>query len=474
MLRFICLLMLAAAGCSDAVPERLSTNPFPEPIEAARDVISVSYVEFATIPATADGEAPRMMHMLDEPQTQRLFVSTMRGMLYSLSYDGRSVTPYLDIGSSHWNIGVQFSSRERGLQSFAFHPQFGSKGMPGYGKFYTYLDTTNTRPKADFTTPGRDRPHDTVLLEWSAKDPAAPVYDGEAPREIFRAAQPYPNHNGGQIAFNPAAQSGASDYGLLYVGLADGGSGGDPHGVAQNLRSPFGKILRIDPLAPTPPKGKYGIPESNPFVGRSGARGEIYAYGLRNPQRFTWDSKDGRMYVADIGQKQIEEISEVTAGANLGWSLWEGSFRYVNRKVDLDTPRSAPGMIWPIVEYDHQDPLLQGVVAITGIVIYRGDEIATLRNRMIFGDNPSGEIFHVDADRLPAGGDDAIRRILLKDGGADRTLLQLIRAKNAAQGKEPAPRADLRFGTDRDGRIYLLNKYDGIVRLLVPDGNTAN
>ncbi len=468
MRRLICLTMLACAGCGDAIPARLSSDPFPAPIEATQDVIAVNFVEFAALP-DAGGEAARMMHMLDEPQTQRLFVSTMPGMLYSISYDGKTVTPYLDTNATNWGIGVQSSSRERGVQSFAFHPEFGRQGMPGYGKFYTYLDTSNTKAKADFATPGNDRPHDTVLLEWTAKDAAAPIYDGGPPREIFRAAQPFPNHNGGQIAFNPASQPGSPDYGLLYVGLADGGSGGDPFGVAQNMKSLFGKILRIDPLGNNAPNGKYGIPASNPFVGRSGKRGEIYAYGLRNPQRFTWDSKDGRMYVADIGQKQIEEISEVTAGANLGWSVWEGSFKYVNRQVDLDNPRSGKGMTWPIVEYDHRDRLLQGVVAITGIVIYRSDEIASLRNLMIFGDNPSGEIFYIDADRQPSGGHDAIRRILLKHGDARKTLLQTIRERNAAQGKKPAARADLRFGSDHAGRIYLLNKYDGVVRLLVPE-----
>ena len=124
MRRLICLTMLACAGCGDAIPARLSSDPFPAPIEATQDVIAVNFVEFAALP-DAGGEAARMMHMLDEPQTQRLFVSTMPGMLYSISYDGKTVTPYLDMNATNWGIGVQSSSRERGVQSFAFHPEFG-------------------------------------------------------------------------------------------------------------------------------------------------------------------------------------------------------------------------------------------------------------------------------------------------------------------------------------------------------------
>jgi hypothetical protein len=123
-----------------------------------------------------------------------------------------------------------------------------------------------------------------------------------------------------------------------------------------------------------------------------------------------------------------------------------------------------------VVEYDHDDPLLQRGMAITGLNIYRGDTIAQLRNLMIFGDIPSGELFYVNADRLPAGGQSAIRRILLKDGDAQKTLLQVVREKSAAQKRSAPGRVDLRFGTGPKGEIFLLNKRDGVIRLLVPDG----
>jgi glucose/arabinose dehydrogenase len=458
--------LVAVALCAAPVQAQVTTNPFPAPIEATQGIIPVHFTEFAVIP-DANGEAPRMMHLVDEPGTRRLFVSTMRGPIFSVSYDGKAVTEYVDVNAPAWNIGVQSQGTERGLQSIVFHPEFSQRGARGYGKFYTYTDTPDTTKTPDFVSGGKARTHDTVLLEWTAKTPAAATYDGGAPRELLRVAQPFANHNGGEIAFNVLARPGTPEFGLLYVGSADGGSGGDPMNMAQDLSSAFGKILRIDPLGTNSKNGKYGIPASNPFVSKAGALGEIYAYGVRNPQRFSWDSKDGKMYVADIGQNIVEEISPVTAGANLGWNKWEGSYKFVNRQVDLAEPRSEAGMTWPIAEFDHTDPLFQRA-AITGVFVNRQSDIKPLQNKMLFGDNPSGEIFYLDADKLPAGGQDQLRRVMFDDKGTSKTLLQLIREKNAAQGKPPAPRADLRFGRGPRGQIFVLNKRDGVIRLLVP------
>jgi Glucose / Sorbosone dehydrogenase len=457
-----------------AFAQQLSTNPFDKPIEASQGAIAVSFLEFATIPAAQGNEAPRLMHMIAEPQTKRLFVSTMRGMLFSIGYDGKQVRPYLDVNDAKWGIGVQFGGPELGLQSFVFHPQFARRGSPGYGKFYIHTDVViSSDPKsADFTPTNGSRTHDTVLLEWTAKDPSAAIYDGGPPKEIFRVAHPFPNHNGGQIAFNPLAKAGDPEFGLLYVGFADGGSGGDPMNLAQNLSSAFGKILRIDPLGTNSPNGRYGIPASNPFASDDSkdTLAEIFASGVRNPQRFTWDARDGRMLVADIGQNQVEEISPVTAGANLGWVKWEGSYKYVARQVDLTGPRSEAGLTWPLVEYDHNDPLLQRLAAITGLTVYRDSEIKSLTNRIVFGDIPSGEIFHVPADAPLAGGPSEIRRVLLKDGEQQKTLLELINAKLTAKDQRAASRVDLRFGFGPKGQIFLLNKRDGVIRLLVPEG----
>jgi hypothetical protein len=452
-----------------------SNDPFT-PIETTADVIALNFVEFATIP-DVNGAAPRLMHFVDEPTSKRLFVSEMVGSLYTVSYDGKTVTQYLDTNAPDWGFAVQSRGMERGLQSFAFHPQFARRGAPGFGKFYTYTDVllptatapeTVALPKADFAPTSNQRTHDTVLLEWTAKDPAAAKYDGGAPREVFRTAHPYTNHNGGQIAFNPLAREGQPDFGLLYVGFADGGSGGDPMNLSQNMSSAFGKILRIDPLGKNAPNGKYGIPASNPFVGKDGVLGEIYALGVRNPQRFSWDTKTRRLYVADIGQNLVEEISPVTSGANLGWNTWEGSYLYGSRSVDMANPRSDRAMTYPVAEYDHRDPLWPaGRAAITGVIIYRDRAIRPLEHTLIFGDIVSGEIFYVNADKLPEGGQSSLRRILFNDNGTHKTLLQLIKEKNTAQGKTPATRADLRFGEGPDGRIFITNKRDGVIRLFV-------
>ena len=464
--------LMTTAALVTALPlsAQTPTDPFPTPIPATEGVIRVDYVEFATLP-DIDGSPARMMRLVDEPGTGRIFVNDMRGPIYTVSYDGRSVAQYVDISDPSWEFPVQARSRETGFQSFAIHPQFGQSGSDGYGKFYTWTDSRDTQPTPDFTPDSDGDAHDTVLLEWTARDAGAARYDGGPPRELLRIQQPFGNHNGGQIAFNSSASPGDADFGLLYVSIADGGSGGDPLNHAQNLSSAFGKIFRIDPLGTNSANGEYGLPADNPFAGDGNAStlGEIYAYGIRNAQRLAWDPANGDMYLADIGQNIIEKVSLVTNGANLGWNDWEGSFRFISRSaVDLDNPRSDPSVTYPVVEYGQSDPLLQGQSAAAGLQVYRGDAIPQLSNLLLFADQPSGELFYVPVDDLPEGGQDAIRRILFNDGGQAKTLLQLIQEKNEEQGRSPASRADLRFGPGPDDQVFLLNKYDGIVRLLVP------
>jgi hypothetical protein len=138
-------------------------------------------------------------------------------------------------------------------------------------------------------------------------------------------------------------------------------------------------------------------------------------------------------------------------------------------EVSLENRRGDPAVTFPVVEYGQHDPLLLPSTAVTGVVVYRDGPIAALRDRVLFGDFPSGEIFHFDADDLPEGGHEAIRRVLLDDGSGERkTFLQLIQERNRLQGRDPAMRTDLRFGTGPDGRVFLLNKHDGTIREMVP------
>jgi glucose/arabinose dehydrogenase len=213
------------------------------------------------------------------------------------------------------------------------------------------------------------------------------------------------------------------------------------------------------------------VPASNPFVSTAGAAPEIYAYGVRNSQRFGWDPKTGAMYMSDIGQNIVEEVSPVTAGANLGWNTWEGSYRFVSSAaVLLETPRSDPKVTYPIVEWHQLDPILlaNNSSASVGVIFNRNAAVPQLNNKLLFGDMPSGEMFYVDADKLPSGGQDAIRRVLFSTGAgvAPKTFLSIIQDKNRAQGKTVAARADLRFDADATGRIFLLNKGDGVLRLI--------
>lgn len=478
--RVISLLVfaLAAAACALAQSAQSTNDPFPQPINATADVVRVNFTEYAQLPM--EGGAPRMMLLTAEPGGRRLFVNDMRGPLYSIegpaspkpsAEAGKTVTLYVNINDTKWGVPVQSSNSERGFQSFAFHPQFNQAGSRGFGKFYTYTDTTNMTPTPDFTPTGGGSTHDTVLLEWTAKTPGAATYDGGPPRELIRLRQPYANHNAGHLTFNPLAAPNTPDYGLLYMGIADGGSGGDPLEMAQNMASAFGKVFRIDPLGTNSANKKYGIPADNPFVADNSPAtlGEIYASGVRNPQRFGWDPRTGAVYLADIGQNIVEEISPMTRGANLGWNDWEGSFAFISRQaVSLEKQRGDPKMTYPVVEYSHSDPLLLGNAAVTGVVVYRGPQIKQLANLVLFGDNPSGEIFYFSADKVPTGGQDPIRRVMLMDKGTPKNLLTVLRDRAAATGARQPPRADLRFGTGPDNQVFLLNKQDGVVRLLTP------
>ena len=336
-------MLLAAASVFAQTP----TDPFPAPINATDGVVKVNFVEFATLPDLGGPMPARPMLLVDEPGTRRLFVNDMRGPLYTIPREGKTVALYLDINDPKWGVNVNSQGNERGFQSFAFHPQFSRQGTPGFGKFYTYTDTANMPPVVDFKPNGGTHTHDAVLLEWTAKNPAAAAYDGGAPRELMRFEQPFGNHNGGQLSFNPLAAPNSPEFGLLYMGIADGGSGGDPLNNAQNLSSAFGKMMRIDPLGKNSANGKYGIPKDNPFANDNDPNtlAEIYAVGVRNPQRFAWDSRNGNLFVADIGQNIVEEVSQVTKGANLGWNKWEGSYGFISRQaVRLENPRGDSKM----------------------------------------------------------------------------------------------------------------------------------
>jgi glucose/arabinose dehydrogenase len=241
---------------------------------------------------------------------------------------------------------------EQGLLGLAFHPQYHTNRA-----FYVYYTDLNG---------------DSRLHEFLTSD--NPDSASSTEREILFVGQPFPNHNGGQLTFGPD--------GYLYVGLGDGGSGGDPQGNGQNLGALLGKILRLEvtPGSAAP----YSIPTDNPFRGRAGARPEIWDYGLRNPWRFSFDRLNGDLYIGDVGQDLWEEVDYEPAragGRNYGWNVVEGTHCYGASTCD------TTGKVLPVVEYGHHPEC-----SVTGGYVYRGASIAEMNGVYFYGDYCSGLI----------------------------------------------------------------------------------
>jgi glucose/arabinose dehydrogenase len=282
----------------------------------------------------------------------RLYVVEQRGTIQVL--DGGSWSTFLDLSAEVLDQG------EQGMLGLAFHPDYETNGR----LFVHYTDTSG----------------DTAVSELRRDD--ATHADEATERLLLHVDDPYSNHNGGMIAFGPD--------GYLYIGLGDGGSGGDPQNRAQSLDTLLGKILRIDVDGPSTLLQPYAIPADNPFVGRDG-RDEIWAYGLRNPWRFSFDRQTDDLWIGDVGQNKYEEVDVQRAasdgGENYGWSRFEGNHVY-------DADRQAPGAVMPVAEYDQDG----GHCAVTGGYVYRGSAIPSLQGTYVFGDYCSGYLWTLAAD----------------------------------------------------------------------------
>lgn len=415
--------------------------------------ITVGIQEFADLGINA-----RMSVMTADP-SGRLFVNDQRGGLYHVERSTRAATLYLDLSDDSTYPSLELvSGSEPGFQSFAFHPDFATSAAAGFGKFYTMHSSDNNSPTPDFD-PGGSNVFHSVLLEWNTSDPTSTTFVAANPaapfREVARFQQPFSNHNAGLIAFNSSVGIGNPDRNNLYVAIGDGGSGNDPQNNGQDSGNPFGAILRINPLGNNSANGQYGIVGDNVFAadGNSNTLAEIFAWGLRNPQRFGWDSSNGDMYIADIGQNSFEEINLAQNGGNFGWDQREGS-----------AGTTPAGFIDPVADYSHSgfmtNPTAGGSLAITVGEVYRGSLISELEGQLLLGDFPNGAIYTLDVDNDPLnGGQDSLHELILVDmvSGQQGRLSQLI-AQN---------RVDLRFSYGIDGEVFILNKRDGIVRHLV-------
>ncbi len=414
--------------------------------------------------------------------TNRLFVVEQGGLLRIIQNGILLPGAALNISNRVSPPLVQTSANdERGLLGLAFHPGFNNPASPGYRTLYTYnSEVLGTGPT--YSAPnGATQTYRNVVNEWKITSTNASVVDPNSRREIISFGKNASNHNGGTCTFGPD--------GYMYLALGDGGDANDvgashivPGGNAQNLSTPLGKMLRFDPLNPAlttgssdpiSANGQYRIPVSNPFQG-AGQVKEIYAYGLRNPYRFSFDPITGDLIEGDVGQNNVEEINRITLGGNYGWAIKEGDFLFnqtngpagpagtIGAPPGNYSPGLPSGLIDPIsgtlgtLEYDHNEG-----ISITGGFVYRGTAIPELYGKYIFGDlalktapvRADGRIFYAD---LQTG---QMKAFPLFQFGGSAVLPNGLTVHG--------------FGQDADGEIYALvtntsaNGTGGIVYKLV-------
>lgn len=302
-------------------------------------------------------EANSTILMLQAPQDDNhWYIVEKAGRVLRVSTDPAStqVDVYLDIAER-----VDSGPNEAGLLGMAFHPKFAQNGL-------AFLSYTAEGPSLTSVVTRMLRSDDGLSLNANSEE------------VLLRVNQPYSNHNGGHIAFGPD--------GYLYIGLGDGGSGGDPQGHGQNLQTLLGSMLRIDvnnsAPAGTPNGIPYAIPSTNPFANGEQGRPEIYAWGLRNPWRWSFDKISGDLWVADVGQNSWEEVSIITAPGNFGWNGKEGTHCYQSRNCN------NPDFIDPVLEYSHDDGC-----SVTGGYVYRGSALPSLQGTYLFSDYCSGTLW---------------------------------------------------------------------------------
>ena len=352
---------------------------------------------------------PRMVFLTHAGDgTNRLFVVLQPGWVVLFENDGAVDSTDVFLGLRQ---RVNDRGNEEGLLGLAFDPDYASNGY-----FYVYYTAAS--------------PRRSVISRFSVDGDEPDRADPESEYVLLEVPQPFANHNGGMLAFGPD--------GYLYVSLGDGGAAGDPAHNGQNPGTLLGSILRIDPR--TPSDGiRYSIPPDNPFVGVAGAREEIWAYGLRNPWRFSFDRgvgeegagpQKGELWAGDVGQSDYEEVDLIRPGRNYGWNVMEGLHCY-------DPPGTAcdpTGLELPIVEY----PLTGGNCAVTGGYVYRGSRLPSLYGAYVYGDYCSGRVWGLRYD-----GQRVTEQTLLVDSS--------LRISS--------------FGEDAAGELYMLSFGGSIWRL---------
>jgi glucose/arabinose dehydrogenase len=412
------------AVASDNLGATATSAPVQVTIARYTPAITNGNIAIFLVPIATNLAAPD--YAISPPgDTNRLFVLEQSGLIRVIQNGVLLPTPALDITNRvQPPLVASNPNDERGLLGLAFHPGYNNPASPGYRTLYTYNSEPTNGTLVYLCPSNAPNTYRNVVNEWKISTTNASVIDPSSRREIISFGKNASNHNGGTCTFGPD--------GYMYLALGDGGNANDvgpshyvPRGNAQDLRTPLGKMLRFDPLNPAlnpgspdpiSTNGQYRIPTTNPFQG-AGQAPEIYAYGLRNPYRFAFDSVTGNLIEGDVGQNNIEEINRITNGGNYGWAVKEGDFLFnmtngpagpagtVGTPPGYFSPGSPAGLTDPIsgsmgiLEYDHNNG-----ISITGGFVYRGTGIPQLYGKYIFGDlalvatpvRVNGRLFYAD------------------------------------------------------------------------------
>ena len=423
------------------------TDPIPTKIAKSGLQLHIEHV--MTAPVTAD-KAPiaRINKMQVLPGTpDRLFIQDLRGILYELKDKQWLVAMDMAKERPHF---IHAPGMGTGLGSYTFHPDFYQNGL-----FYT----THTEPAktavADFSYADSIKvAMQWVLTEWKLNDPKALPFAGNG-RELLRINMVTGIHGVQEITFNPLAKRGDPEYGLLYIGVGDGGASENRyHFICNDKSRVWGSVLRIDPQGKNSKNGRYGIPRDNPYAKLSDAEAcrEIFCRGFRNPNRYLW-TPDGRLLITDIGHANIEELNLGVAGGDYGWPEREGTF-VINHRGKMDKVYALPASdsklnyTYPVAQYDHDE----GKAIISGFV-YTGTAFPQLRGKYVCGDINNGRLFCVETAQLKQGQQAPFQELELKMGS------ELVKITELTKGIKP----DFRLGLGLNGELFLFTKSDGKV-----------
>lgn len=438
--------------------ELASPDPIPAKIASSDIFVQVQLINKISPDIFPSGKVSLnyLTHANDD--SNRLFVVNMFGKVHLIKNGLLQSDAFIDIGELSWP-DFYTDGGEAGVLSIAFHPDFAQENTPGYGKMYAVSSgiaerAFNNPEVPGFTTGEPEIALYNVLQEWTVDPDNKDRIDPLTRRELMRFVQPSIIHNVGLIAFNPTSESGDPDYGKLYIPVGDGGHPlmadmrkAEPYKQAQNPSSAFGKILRIDPIQHN--DKPYTIPDDNPFADNPEYLPEIWAVGFRNPQRISWDTKTGKMFITDIGECNLEEVNIGIAGGNYGWSFREGIFLIDSHEkgniYQLQRSDQSNDFIDPVAMFDHDEGH-----AITGGYVYRGSDIPSLYGQYLFADIPSGRIFHIDADTAALGKQSTVKELRIYRYGVETKFID-----------RGAHRVNPRFGSDAQGNIFIMLKHSG-------------